>query len=164
MEIIETFKLLEKMELPKNVLQNLMSFMDWESRLNLNLALPFEKRIPTKFSTNSDSHDIRVLMNSIHLLMAIFEEKTNKTEKAVILMGIMKKFKNPRYILLAAMYHTFRNRLIDRILEYSNYAYICRMGVNASVARNLVKVCKEVFVKIYDLKSIASVKPGLIVV
>jgi hypothetical protein len=117
----DAFFITNMQALTLTILKNsLLPMLDWESRFNLNMALPFTKRQNLQFSRDeADWHDRCAIIETIRTKLLLIDDiigakQITYTSELIIMLT------RPRYRLFTEMNPTFKSAAIAKLKEHSN--------------------------------------------
>ncbi len=133
---------------------SILPFLDWNSRLNLNIALPFEKRVLTRFSKSEVyTHDrlciIQCLKEKLELISECVYPKSVLLIREIFLMIIRPRY---RFFIESIEAIPLRNNFIDKLNMYRsgskirldhNFISIDEAMEIAKIARTVKKILLE---------------------
>ena len=131
----------------------LLPYLDWSSRLNLNLAMPKNCRIVERFTREElIGHEVTVLITLVKGRFNKLDEEYDRDRQAQKMIDIFNLFTLPRSKILIIHYKNFREALIERSKHYSNGALTSRRDrVVLPVARKLARLCRNLLLEISTL-------------
>jgi hypothetical protein len=102
------------------VIKVISGYLDWESRLNLNLALPSYKRVGAPISKeNIYAHEKYVIVELFKGKMADFDI-LSKRKKVHVISEIFVRLMQPRYKVLYICNAGLRETVYERASSFSN--------------------------------------------
>ena len=138
-------------QLPVDVYRwELLPYLDWSSRLNLNLAMPKNCRIVERFTKEElIGHEVAVLITLVKGRFDKLDREYHRNRQAQKLIDIFNLFTKPRNKILIIHYKNFREALVERSKHYSNGTLTSRRdGVILPLARNLARLCRNLLSEI----------------
>ena len=139
----------------KQLHEILNPYLDWESRMNLNVALPMSCRVYKRFSQEDcDRHEIAVWVEIFKKYLTTVETVDNRQTKAEVSYTLFNQFNNPRSFILPLRHVTFKMAVIGRLLYFGNKKDMKKMGVSSELANKLSMISKNLIPKMLSLKYI----------
>ena len=139
----------------RQVCEILGPYLDWESRVNLNVALPVSCRVYKRFSQEEcDGHEITVWIDIFKKYLTAVESTESRQTKAEVSYTLFKQFNNPRSFILPVRHVTFKMAVIGRLLYFADKKDMKRMGVSPELSGKLSRLCKQLIPKMLSLKHI----------
>jgi hypothetical protein len=104
------------------VLKNIFPYLDWQSRLDLNTALPKPCRVITKFSSvDLLTHDFRCIINTIKNRLHLIEDTPNNTiKRGFLCKEIFVMLTRPRYRFFIDVNQNFKLCVLAKLGEFTN--------------------------------------------
>ena len=104
------------------VLKNIFPYLDWQSRLDLNTALPKPCRVITKFSSvDLLTHDFRCIINTIKNRLHLIEDTPNNTiKRGFLCKELFVMLTRPRYRRFIDANHNFKLCVLAKLGEFTN--------------------------------------------
>ena len=128
---------IEKM-LTQQTCKILSPYLDWETRLNLNIALPRSSRVYTRFSKEDcDRHEIHTWVPIFKEKLLCFEDAHVAQARAEMTFQLFKQFDNPRSLILPMRHVNFKMSLIERLLYFADKKELKAAGVSTELANKL---------------------------
>lgn len=116
------------LSLPKSILEiSLLPFLDWSSRVSLNMGSPLGHRCCLRFSkAEADYHDRTTIIETIRSRILLIEDTL--LEKQIIYMReLFLMFTRPRYRFMIEMEPKFKRTVISKLAEHSNCSALKRL-------------------------------------
>ena len=135
--------------------KDVMKFLDWNSRLNLNLALPRHYRVSTKIPKEECiAHDFSVVVKLIQGFLIRTENTANREDKAIGIINMYRRLDNPDCVFLISSKPDLRYALIQKLIEFASAE---RTGSIQGLSFNTHKRLKHVSRKLHQ--TLLAVKP-----
>jgi hypothetical protein len=137
-------------QFPLDVIQyQIFPFLDYTSRIHLNLCLPNWDRVPTKMNKMSMlKHDQDTCIATIRQIFDEIDGLEAGEKKFKILTKLFKLNQLPRYFRLIQQNEGYRNMYILKIREVSEAAIDYRGQVELNTRLKFVSECKKLRNKI----------------
>lgn len=137
-------------QLPLDVIQyHIFPFLDYNSRINLNLCLPVWDRVPTKMNKMSMlKHDQDTCVLTIRPMLEEIENLDPGEKKFKKITALMKLSQMPRYFGLIQRNEGYRNMMIAKIKGIIEGAINYGGPIELNTRINLVSECKKLRNKI----------------
>lgn len=151
-EFVGTFMIIENM-LTQQTCKLLSPYLDWESRLNLNIALPKSSRVYNRFSKEDcDRHEIHTWVPIFKEKLLCFEEAQVAQTRAELSYRLFKHFDNPRSLILPMRHVNFKMSLIERLLYFADKKQLKTLGISTDLANKLSLLSKNLIPTMLSLK------------
>ena len=128
-------------------------YLIWESRVNLNAALPepcrFYTRIPLRACVG---HEIDYLRRLYKAKVDRFHNAGTPQEKCQEMYELFSTYKDPRRLFLLTYSGQFKNANIGRLLYFSDKKQLLSNGVEPKLATRLNILCKDILLRVMPLK------------
>jgi len=125
--------------------KDVMKFLDWNSRLNLNLALPRQYRVSTKIPKEECiAHDFSVLVKLIQGLLGKTENTANREDRAINIINMYRRLDNPDCVFLISSKPDLRYNVIKKLIEFSSADRTGSIqGISFNTHKRLKHVCRK---------------------
>ena len=128
-------------------------YLIWQSRVNLNAALPescrFYTRIPLRICVG---HEINYLRTLYQHKVDRFHNARTTQEKCQEMYGLFSTYKDPRRLLLLTYSGQFKNINIGRLLYFSDKKHLLSHGVEPKMVTRLHVLCRDILLRVMSLK------------
>ena len=128
-------------------------YLIWQSRVNLNAALPelcrFYTRIPLHVCVG---HEMDYLRRLYQDKVQRFHEATTAQEKCQEFYELFSTYKDPRRLMLLAYSSKFKDVNIGRLLYFSDKKLLLSSGVEPKLVERLHILCKNTLLRVMSLK------------
>lgn len=140
----------------RQIREILNPYLDWESRVNLNVALPKSSRVYNRFSKEDcDRHEIHTWVPIFKEKLLCFEEAEVAQTRAELSYVLFKHFDNPRSLILPMRHVNFKMCLIERLLYFADKKQLKTLGVSSELANKLSVLSKNLIPTMLSLKHTA---------
>jgi hypothetical protein len=137
----------------RQIREILSPYLDWQSRVNLNVALPVSCRVYKRFSQEEcDAHEIYIWTAIFKVYLTAFETGDSRQKRAELSYTLFNQFNNPRSFILPMRHVTFKMAVIGRLLYFADKKDMKRMGVSPELSGKLSRLCKQLIPKMLSLK------------
>ena len=137
----------------RQIREILNPYLVWESRVNLNVALPKSSRVYTRFSREDcDRHENSVWVDIFKEKLTSFENRNTPQTRAEASYRLFEHFNNPRAYTLVERHLNFKMAVIERLLCFSDKKELRLLGVNSELSEKLSRLCKNLIPKMLSLK------------
>jgi len=132
----------------------IMPYLDYTSRLNLNLVLPKNYQIVQRFDKSEIlSHEIHILVKLVKTLFDKADNETNRNKKLIIYGNIFTLVSKPRFRILLTNYSIFRTAYTERLKYFSNGMVIYRRdAVTKKNALNMGRICRKILASLDNME------------
>ena len=139
----------------RQIREILSPYLDWQSRVNLNVALPVSCRVYKRFSQEEcDGHEIYIWTEVFKVYLTAVETGDSRQKRAELSYALFKQFNNPRSFILPIRHVSFKMAVIERLLYFADKKAILNMGVSPELSGKLSQLCKQLIPKMLSLKHI----------
>jgi len=130
-------------------------YLVWESRVNLNAALPKSCRVYTRMSWKKCiAHELYFLKTIYMAKSQRFHEAVGATQKCERIFELFSSYDNPRMWLLMSCYPSYKNINIDRLLYFADKKHLLSASVDPKLVHRVVVLCQRMVLKVMILKII----------
>jgi hypothetical protein len=132
----------------------LSSSLDWESRVNLNAALPVHLRISTRFPKHAC--DIHEIVTRVHILkqnILTFDNQFGITNRAKQAFKLFSLFADVRVRIVLMSSRSFLKVIQEKLMSYAVKSKLIDLGIEEEVAATLSRLCRDVLVHTLYIKN-----------
>jgi len=146
---------------PSDIMKhNVLGFLDYESRMNVNRALPFEerlvKRIPFKVRV---AHDVIAHCSIIQNIIAKFETNKNRVVNLAVWREFCKKLLDHRTASMLRYSQVLRPLIVQKLVEFSDAQVIEQPEVPKWLAKRILHVSAQALTHIQELPPSHTILP-----
>lgn len=128
-------------------------YLIWQSRVNLNAALPescrFYTRIPLRVCVG---HEMDYLRRLYYAKVDRFHNARTPQEKCQEMYDLFSTYKDPRRLLLLTYSGQFKTANIGRLLYFSDKKHLLSNGVDPKMVTRLHFLCNDILLRVMSLK------------
>jgi len=132
----------------------LSSSLDWESRVNLNAALPVHLRISTRFPKHAcDIHEIVTRVKILKQNLLTFENEVGITNRAKQAYKLFSLFTDVRVQIVLMSSQSFVKVIQEKLMSYAVKSQLIDLGIEEEVATSLSRLCRDLLVRTLYIKN-----------
>lgn len=148
------FRKMSLLKLPDDMIRyELIPFLNWSERINLNMVLPSAWRVSTKIKKKKIlKHDCYAMAKEYSDKIQHFDSLVNADERSIKFKQIMDSLNTQRGLNFIKKTRDFHEACINKTLDYMDADVSRRQGCSESNAVLLATSCKDLYDKIINMK------------
>ena len=142
------------LKLPDDMIRyELIPFLNWSERINLNMVLPSGWRVSTKIKKKKILlHDCYAMAKEYLHKIQHFDSLVNADDRSSKFIEIINSLNTKRGLYFIKKTRDFREACINKTLDYMDADVSRRQGCSESNAVLLAASCKNLYDKIITMK------------